>query len=31
MFLELGALPAETITDPKVRAEIAQRYDSVPV
>lgn len=31
MFLELGALPAGTITDPTVRAEIAQRYDSVPV
>jgi hypothetical protein len=31
MFLELGGLPAETITDPKVRAEIAHRYDSVPV
>jgi quercetin dioxygenase-like cupin family protein len=31
MFLDLGGLPAESITDPNVRAEIAQRYDSVPV
>jgi len=31
MFLELGRLPAESITNPKVRAEIAQRHDSVPV
>jgi len=31
MFLELGRLPAESITDPKVRAEIAGRHDSVPV
>lgn len=31
MFRELGRLPAESITDPEVRAQIAQRYDSVPV
>jgi quercetin dioxygenase-like cupin family protein len=31
MFTELGRLPATSITDPKVRAEIAKRHDSVPV
>ena len=31
MFLELGALPAKSITDPKVRADVARRHDSVPV
>ena len=31
MFIELGRLPATSITDPKVRAEIAKRHDSVPV
>ena len=31
MFLELGDLPAGSITDPQVRAEIAKRHDSVPV
>ena len=31
MFMELGRLPATSITDPKVRAEIAKRHDSVPV
>ena len=31
MFLELGRLPADAITDPKVRAEIAKRHDSVPI
>ena len=31
MFLELGRLPAGSITDPQVRAAIAQRHDSVPV
>ncbi|MBW3658495.1 MAG: cupin domain-containing protein [Actinobacteria bacterium] len=31
MFLELGGLPGNSITDPAVRAEIASRYDSVPV
>lgn len=31
MFLELGRLPADSITDPQVRAEIAKRHDSVPV
>lgn len=31
MFLELGRLPADSITDPAIRAEISQRYDSVPV
>lgn len=31
MFLELGGLPADSITDPKVRAEISSRHDSKPV
>lgn len=31
MFLELGRLPADSITDPKVRAEISSRHDSKPV
>lgn len=31
MFLELGRLPADSITNPEVRAEITRRYDSVPV
>jgi hypothetical protein len=31
MFIELGGLPPESITDPKIRAEIAQRHDSAPV
>jgi mannose-6-phosphate isomerase-like protein (cupin superfamily) len=31
MFLELARLPADSITNPEVRAEIAQRHDSVPV
>ncbi len=31
MFLELGGLPTESITNAEVRAEIARRYDSVPV
>jgi mannose-6-phosphate isomerase-like protein (cupin superfamily) len=31
MFLELGELPADSITDPTVRAAIAERHDSVPV
>lgn len=31
MFLELGALPPKSITDPKVRADVARRHDSVPV
>ena len=31
MFLELGRLPAASITDPAVRAEIAKRHDAVPV
>lgn len=30
MFLELGRLPANSITDPAIRAEIASRYDSIP-
>ena len=29
MFLELGRLPADSITDPAVRAEISKRYDSI--
>ena len=31
MFMELGWLTATSITDPKARAEIAKRHDSVPV
>lgn len=31
MFLELGRLPADSITDPDARAQIARRHDSVPV
>ena len=31
MFLELGRLPADSITDPAVRAEIGRRHDSTPV
>jgi quercetin dioxygenase-like cupin family protein len=31
MFLELGRLPSESITNPVVRAEIGKRYDSVPL
>ncbi|MGQ0671065.1 MAG: cupin domain-containing protein [Actinomycetota bacterium] len=31
LFLELGRLPADSITDPDVRAEIASRHDSIPV
>jgi quercetin dioxygenase-like cupin family protein len=31
MFLELGRLPLGSIRDPRVRAEIAARHDSVPV
>ena len=31
MFIELGKLPPASITDPKVRAEISSRHDSVPV
>jgi quercetin dioxygenase-like cupin family protein len=31
MFLELGTLPRESITDPKVRAQISKRHDSRPV
>ena len=31
MFIELGGLPPESITDPAVRAAIAKRHDSVPV
>lgn len=30
MFLELGRLPADSITDPEVRAAIARRHDSIP-
>jgi hypothetical protein len=30
MFQELGRLPAESIMDPKVRAEIAKHFDSIP-
>jgi hypothetical protein len=31
MFLELGRLPPDAIRDPVVRAELATRFDSVPV
>lgn len=31
MFLELGRLPADSITNPEVRAAIAKRHDSIPV
>jgi quercetin dioxygenase-like cupin family protein len=31
MFLELGRLPPDSITNPAVRAEISKRYDSVPL
>ncbi len=31
MFKELSTLPAESITDPEVRARISGRYDSIPV
>ena len=31
MFLELARLPSGSIRDPKIRAEISARYDSVPV
>lgn len=31
MFLELARLPADSITNSAVRAEIARRYDSIPV
>lgn len=31
MFLELGRLPAGSLTDPSVRREISKRFDSVPV
>jgi quercetin dioxygenase-like cupin family protein len=30
MFIELGRLPAASITDPVVRAEISRRHDSRP-
>jgi quercetin dioxygenase-like cupin family protein len=31
MFLELARLPSGSIRDPKIRAEISARYDSVPM
>jgi len=31
MFRELGGLPPGSLTDPKVRAEIAKRHDAIPV
>ena len=31
MFLELSTLPADSITDPQVRASISTKYDSIPV
>lgn len=30
MFLELGGLPADSITNPDIRAAIARRHDSIP-
>jgi hypothetical protein len=30
MFIELGTLPPDSITDPAVRAAISARYDSSP-
>jgi quercetin dioxygenase-like cupin family protein len=30
MFIELGTLPPDSITDPDVRAEISARHDSRP-
>jgi quercetin dioxygenase-like cupin family protein len=31
MFLELGRLPSDSLTNPVVRAEIGKRYDSHPL
>ncbi len=31
MFIELSQLTPEAILDPKIRAEVASRYDSIPV
>lgn len=31
MFLELGRLSADGLTNPGARAEVAKRYDSIPV
>ena len=31
MFFELGSLPADSLRDPAARAEVATRYDSIPV
>jgi len=31
MFRELSSLPVDSITDPKVRARISSKYDSVPI
>jgi hypothetical protein len=31
MFLELGELPANAITDPVARKAVSARYDSIPV
>jgi quercetin dioxygenase-like cupin family protein len=31
LFLDLGALPPKSITDPDVRADVARRHDSTPV
>jgi quercetin dioxygenase-like cupin family protein len=31
MFIELGGLGSDSIRDPKVRAAISARYDSVPI
>jgi quercetin dioxygenase-like cupin family protein len=30
MFLQLGRLPADSITNPQIRVEISRHYDSVP-
>jgi hypothetical protein len=31
MFLELGELGSDSLRDPRVRAAIAVKYDSIPV
>jgi len=31
MFVELGELPANAITDPVARKQVSSRYDSIPV
>jgi len=31
LFLALAGLPGDSIRDPRIRAELAKRYDSIPV